>query len=461
MILPIDVSIFPQKEGVYIVGGSIRDLLCGRQPKDYDLAVAQTPDKFARSLADRIAGHVVKIGKRGHQVLRVVTADYFFDIMPFNGASIEDDLNRRDFTINAMALEVSSGRLIDPVGGRQDLAAKKVRMAARDVFQQDPLRLIRAYRMAASFGFAIDKQTETALTRDADLIHRSAGERIREELFKILSYSGSRTQIAGMADSGVLFCVFPELLRLKNCPAHDNQPAFFYERSFAAYDHLEKLLDNRDLNLSKPAEEIFKDIDAERAVLLKWSVLLQNLGRPSVRTITAGGSAKFYGHAAKSADIAREIFRRLRFSKRHSDAIEFIIRHHKKAQFLFKARQKNVAINRAFIRLFMRCGDRLPDILLHALAEYSSRGASEDPSIQNFSEFVCEGINNYYCVLRPRALRPLPLNGTDLIKKFGLKPSAVFRQILKVIEEEHLASGNLTRQQALVLVEKLLQDARE
>jgi hypothetical protein len=263
-----------------------------------------------------------------------------------------------------------------------------------------------------------------------------------------------------MADSGILFSVFPELLPLKNCPADDNQPAFFYERTLGAYDHLEKLLNNRELKLSKPAEELFKDIDAERAVLLKWAVLLQNLGRPSVRTTTAGGSARFYGHAAKSADIARQICRRLRFSRRHSDTIELMIRHHSRPLFLFKARQKNVGVDRAFIRLFMRCGDQLPDILLHALAEYSSRRASEDPSMQNFSDFICESINNYYAVIRPRASQPLPLNGNDLINNFGLKPSAAFRRILKVIEEEHLASGNLTREKALMSVEKLLNDAK-
>ena len=460
MILPIDISVFPQKEGVYIVGGSIRDLLCGRVPQDYDLAVAWEPDNFARSLASKASGHLVKIGKRGHQVLRVVTGDYFFDIMPFNGASIEDDLNQRDFTINAMALELSSGRLIDPTGGKRDLAAKKVRMVSGDIFQKDPLRLIRAYRMAASFGFAIDKQTESAIVRDADLIQKSAGERIRDELFKILNHSGSRTQLVNMADSGVLFCVLPELLTLKNCPADDHQPAYFYERTLNAYQHLEQLLDNRELKSSQPAEALFEDIDAERSVLLKWAVLLHDLGRPSVRTITAGGSVKFYGHAAKSADLARKICLRLKFSRRHCDRIELIVRHQNRPLFLFKARQKKIDIDRAFIRLFMKYGNLLPDIFLHALAQYASRRDSADPCLQIFSEFICEGIQKYYAVLRPRASQPLPLNGNDLIGKFGLKPSAAFKQILKAIEEEHLAGGNLTREKALVLVAKMLNDAK-
>jgi tRNA nucleotidyltransferase/poly(A) polymerase len=314
--------------------------------------------------------------------------------------------------------------------------------------------------MAASLGFAIDKQTESAIARDADLIKRSAGERIRDELFKILNHSDSHAQLVDMADSGVLFCVFPELLTLKDCPTDDGQSAFFFERTQAAYEQIEKLLDNRDLKSSEPVEELFEDIDAERAVLLKWAVLLQDLGRPSVRRITAGGSVKFYGHAAKSANLARKICLRLRFSRRHSDRIEFMIRYHNRPSFLFKARQKNIDVDRAFIRLSMKCGDLLPEILLHALAEYASRSDCEDPTFQGFSKFICKGIKKYYSVIRPRASLPLPLNGNDLISNFGLKPSAAFKRILKTIEEEHLASGNLSREKALVLVEKMLNGAK-
>ena len=106
----------------------------------------------------------------------------------------------------------------------------------------------------------------------------------------------------------------------------------------------------------------------------------------------------------------------------------------------------------------MRCGDCTPDILLLALAGFMGQRALQDPSLQSFSEFVTEGVNTYYSVLRPRASQPPPLNGNDLIKDFGLKPSAAFKQILKTIEEEYLARDTLTREQALELVQKLLID---
>lgn len=456
MILPIDTNIFPQQQGVYIVGGSIRDLLCGRTPEDYDLAVAQDPARFARSLAAGTAGHVVEFGKHGHTILRVVTRDNFFDIMPVNGLTIEDDLHQRDFTINAMALEVSTGNLLDLSGGRRDLAAKKVRMVAGDIFRQDPVRLIRAYRMAACFGFTIDQDTEAAISRDADLIRKAAGERIREEFFKILKSAQSHVQLTRMAHSGLLFSVFPELLQLKNCRQHGKQPVSFFEQTLDAYNHLEKLLDSQDINLPESGNRLFEDIDANRATLLKWAVLLHSIGRPAARTVTAAGIHHFYGHAAKSAAMARNICRNLRFSRRQSDTIEFIIRHHLRPFFLFKARQKKVGVEKAFIRFFMKCGNCTPDILLHARAEFMGRQAAGDPAIAGFSEFVSAGIDKFYAVLRPRASQPPPINGNDLIEAFGLIPSAAFKQILKYIAEEHLARQNLTREQALELVAKLL-----
>ncbi len=462
-MLPVDTDVFPRKTGVYIVGGSIRDLLCGRTPIDYDLALTDTPEKFARLLAARISGHVVEFGQHGHTIRRVVTGDYHFDIMPLNGVSIEDDLRRRDFTINAMALDVSSGNLLDPTGGRQDLAAKRIRMVNRDVFRNDPVRLVRAYRMAANFDFTIDGDTQAAISQDADLIGKSAGERIKEELFKIFKSAESHAQLERMAHSGLLFSVFPELAQLKNCQPGKESQRDLFEQTLAAYDHLEKLLYSRDQNLPEPASRHVKNIGTARAILLKWAVLLQSIGQPSAR-IKAEAEADDHhcdAHAARSATIAGAICRRLRFSRHQSDTVEFLVRRHLEPFLCFKTRPRKVLADRAFIRLFMKCGDRTPDILLHALAGIMGRKAREDPSVKRFSEFVTRGIDCYYSTLRPRASTPPPLNGNDLVKYFGLKPSPSFKEILNAIEEEHLASRNLTREQALDLVEKLLNDRRK
>ena len=146
MILPFDTNIFPHKSGVFIVGGSIRDLMSNRTPFDYDVVVQHDVASFTNRLASKTSGRLVELGKQGQVMRRVITKDLIFDIMPLNGANIDEDLLQRDFTVNAMALSVSSGSLIDHVGGRRDLVSNKIRMVSKDVFRKDPVRLIRAYR---------------------------------------------------------------------------------------------------------------------------------------------------------------------------------------------------------------------------------------------------------------------------------------------------------------------------
>jgi len=467
MMLPFDTNIFPHKRGVYIVGGSIRDLMCDRAPADYDVVVQGDPASFAKRLASRTSGRFVELGKHGQTMRRVVTKDLLFDIMPLNGATIEEDLLQRDFTINAMAVAVSSGSLIDQLGGRQDLASKKIRMVSVDVFRKDPVRLIRAYRLAAAFDFSIDADTHRVLARDAHLISRSAGERVREEFFKILQCAGSHAYLVGMAHSGLLFNIFPELLALKNYRLPGAHPQNLFEQTIDSYHGLEKLLDAGGQLKKVSGDRLFQDVDAARATLLKWAILFHDIGIPTMQTLTEGEIIHFYSHALKSAAMAqkyalksaamaRKICQRLRFSRRQTDPIGLIIENHLQPFFLFWAQQKEFPFQKAFTRFFMKCRDLTPDVLLHALAEFMGKKDTQNPELKEFTDFIRTLSQNYYSVLQPRASLPLPLTGNDLINEFGLKPSGKFKFILKRIEEERLTKQVLTRPQALKLVEELL-----
>jgi poly(A) polymerase len=467
MILPFDTNIFPHKKGVYIVGGSIRDLMCDRTPFDYDMVVQGDPASFAKRLASKTSGRFVELGKHGQTMRRVITKDLLFDIMPLNGATIEEDLLQRDFTINAMAVAVSSGSLIDQLGGRQDLTSKKIRMVSLDVFRKDPLRLIRAYRMAAAFDFSIDADTQRVLVRDTHLISRSAGERVREEFFKILQCAGSHVYLADMAHSGLLFKVFPELLALKNYRLPGAHPHNLFEQTIDSYHGLEKLL-NAGIQLKKVSDDrLFQDVDAARATILKWAILFHDIGIPTTKTLTEEKIAHFHNHALQSAAMAREhafksaamarkICQRLRFSRRQADPIGLIIANHLQPFILFRAQQKKIPFQKAFTRFFMKCRDLTPDVLLHALAELIGKRDTQDPELKGFTDFIRTLIQNYYSVLQPRASSPPPLTGNDLINEFGLKPSAEFKRILKRIEEERLTQQVLTRRQALKLVGELI-----
>ena len=457
MILPIDIDIFPQKEGVFIVGGSIRDIICGRKPFDYDLAVQTDTAVFAASLAARISGRIVELGKNEQILRRVVTKDNFFDILPVNGDSIEEDLRQRDFTINAMAVEVSSGNLIDPLGGHRDIAAKKIRMVTGSVFRKDPVRLIRAYRMAAAFHFSMDAATQTAIARDANLIRNSAGERIREELFKILQSAGSHSYLSQMARSGLLFSIFPELINVKNHRLPADAPGSLFDQTLDSYEYLERLLDPEDQTMRRLRGRLFPDSDKSRSGLLKLALLFHDIGQPATQTTAPEERTHdLRRHASVSATMAGDISRRLRFSVYQTGTIDFILRNHYRPFLLFRAWQKNVAIQKMFVRFFMKCGDFTPHLLMHALAEFRGKKVSDDPVTQEFTEFILKLIGEYSSVLLPKASLPRPLNGHDLINEFGLKPSALFKRILKRVEAEHLLRPTFTREQAIKLVQKLL-----
>jgi tRNA nucleotidyltransferase/poly(A) polymerase len=157
----IDTKIFPKSRGAYIVGGAIRDMLCDRTPLDYDIAVLADPDAFARQVARNTNGRLVEIGKPGQEIIRVVAKETMIDISKVKGKSIDADLRARDYSINAMAYDLFSNQLIDPLGGRSDLAHKTIRMVSKGIFNQDPLRLLRAFRMAAVLQFKIESHTKS------------------------------------------------------------------------------------------------------------------------------------------------------------------------------------------------------------------------------------------------------------------------------------------------------------
>ena len=457
MILPFDTNIFPFTTGVFVVGGSIRDLLAGRTPHDYDLAVHQDCTNFAGRLAAMTGGHIVELGKQKHKMLRVVTKDRFFDIMPVNGTSIDNDLRLRDFTINAMALDVSSGNLIDPLGGQRDLTAKKVRMASPEVFRKDPVRLIRAFRMAATFDFNIDKNTKAAIAADANLIQKSAGERIREELFKILGCRESHPYLSMMARYKLLFSVFPEFLKLRQLRLYPSAARTLFDQTLDSYNQLEKLLNPEDEFRRSIVFQAFSDDDADRFILLKWAILFHNLGRlPAEPSLGNRKTKNPNACATVSAAMAQSICRRLRFSRRQADTIETIVRHHSKPFILFSAHQKNSPVKKEFIRLFLNCNDVTPDVLLHALAESRGQIEADDSVINEFTEFIRMLIQRYHSVLLPRAALPPPINGNDLINEFGMKPSAEFKHILNHVEEERLCQPIYSRKEALKLVKTLL-----
>ena len=209
---------------LYLIGGAVRDHLLGRESKDIDLMCAD-PEGLANALQSvHDIALVPFLNKPDAACLRAVNradTDDFLDLVPIHGSGVEDDLSRRDFTINAMAIAVGAGgalgKLIDPLGGQQDLRDRRIRAAGPDALLNDPLRIIRAVRFCAELGFELDPATRQLMSDAAPGIAAVAAERIVRELILTLKQPVSARHIRLLDDTGALQVVFPEISPMKGC----------------------------------------------------------------------------------------------------------------------------------------------------------------------------------------------------------------------------------------------------
>ncbi len=450
--------LFPSTGGAFLVGGCVRDLLAGKQPADYDLAVSGQPVAYARKIADRHGGRPVAIGPERHRIFRIVAGKLVFDISPLVENSIEADLKNRDFTINAMAFDLAGKDLIDPENGRADLKNRVIRVVSPGAFINDPLRQLRAFRLAVQFRCRIEAQTLLALKANAGLIQSCAGERIRAELLKMLEFSGSTDALAQMAACGLLFNIIPELSPLADCHQNVHHSFDVWTHTLAAGRHLEALFDpgNPDRNGTLLRRAATRAQSCNRTGLLKLTLLLHDIGKPATRSTDAKGRVHFYGHGRRGVLIATEICRRLKCSRHETDYINGVIKNHLRPLFLFQLHAENRLSNRAVARFFIQCGEMTPDILLHAVADFAGKRHTPETDFFDFTYFIKSLLDRYFDTHARRAAEPGLLTGRDLMTAFGLRPSPLFKKLLTRVETARLAGEISKKQQALDLVRRLL-----
>lgn len=430
------------------MGGSVRDHLLGKVPFDYDLVVLENPRQYGRRVASQMPGHLVEIGKGDQAIIRVVSRKMSVDISAIEGKTLAEDLQRRDFSINAMAYELASGKLIDEFGGQQDLARKVVRMLSPRAFVSDPLRLLRAFRLAACLGFAIEPETLAAIAQHAELIQKSAGERIKDELFKMLQSDSSHPYLLQMADSGLFGQLFPEF------GSANKDPAKPLEDTLGAYGQFEDLLKDPAQHLPPALQPHCRELRATVRTLLKFSILWHNIGGPAIDGHNADQDNNV--NAARSAEMAKRLCRRYRFSNRHTEYIHFIIKNQIRPFSLFRAHQDHTLTRDDTTRFFMKCRARTPALMLHALAEMYAQQGKDSSRGRAFLDFVIHLLQVGYDAFKAKAALPPLITGRDLIAEFELVPSPLFKEILHMIEEARLCGKAKTRSEALQMVKEIL-----
>jgi putative nucleotidyltransferase with HDIG domain len=420
----------------YLVGGCVRDLLLGRQPKDYDIATNATPEQvmtvFPETYAVGAQFGVVLVplpedqrteqaeSSASSHAYAVEVATFRSDIGYSDGRHPDEvrfsqdpreDVARRDFTINGMLLDPVSGEVLDFVGGRRDLVEKIVRAIGdpEQRFAEDKLRMLRAVRFAARFEYTIEPGTLAAIKKlaaDIDVVSR---ERVRDELTRMITEGHARRAFLLLDETGLLPHVLPEISAMKGV----EQPPQFHPEG-DVFVHTLLLLEN----LPQPCPPA-----------LAWGALLHDVGKPPTFRV-APDRIRFDGHAEVGVKMAEEICRRLRFSGDDTEQILSLVDNH--MRFGHATR-----MSESTLKKFLRMPRFDEHLALHRADSLASHG--------NLSTY--EFIKERMAAIPPEKMRPVPLiSGDDLIAA-GYMPGPRFREILEAVENEQL-EGRLTSRDA-------------
>ncbi len=465
------VSRFLTEQGLasYVVGGFVRDVLLRRDTADIDIALAGDALEIAPRVAAALGGKYVLLD-RANRVGRVVLTDngqWELDFSTFEG-DIEQDLGRRDFTIDAIAVDLGQlGKgyadieLIDPFNGWDDLHQRAIRVVAETAFASDAVRLLRAVRLAAELGFSIDKGTEALIHRYSHLISGVAGERVREELLRLLAVAQSGQFLSYLDELGLLTAVVPELARMKGVkqPKEHFWDVFDHSlKTVVAVDFLlrqgkweytsEKVLAVAPWSTSLAQHfELAVSSGSTRRSLLRLAALLHDIAKPQTKAIEADGRLHFLGHAQEGAAIASSVLERLRFSAKEIKLVETIVRHHLRPM---QMSHEGLPSPRAIYRYFRDTGDAGVDVLFLSMVDHlATRGphlnlAHWQEHTQMVEYILAQREQEKSVVVPPKLV-----DGHDLINTFDMSPGPKVGELLEAVRETQ-ASGELTtREEAL------------
>ncbi len=413
----------------YLVGGCVRDLELGRTPADYDVATDAPPDRveklFPGSITVGAKFGVILAVEDGAQV---EVATFRSDVGYSDGRhpdhvvysrTPEEDVRRRDFTINGLLLDPQSGKVLDFVGGRDDLKAGLVRAIGEPErrFAEDKLRLVRAVRFAARFGYRIEAQTFAAIRKLAPLVRQVSAERLREELTRLLTEGAARRAFEILNEAGLLGPLLPDIARMKGV----QQPPEFHPEG-DVWIHTLLMLEQ---------------LPAGCSPTLAWGVLLHDVGKPPTFRPPSGPGdrIRFDGHVEVGAVMAKAICRELRFSNDDIAQIESLVANH--------LRFKDVAQMRtSTLKRFVRLPRFEEHLELHRLDCLSSHRHLD----------AYEFVQRFLAETPPEEVRPARLVTGEDLKEMGFLPGPRFKEILQAVEDAQLDGKLVGREEALAFV---------
>lgn len=414
-----------------VVGGAVRDLILDKPTSDWDVTTNATPEQilslFTESFYENTFGTVMVSYK--HLAEQFTLHDNFdehliFDITTYRsdgeyrnhrkpetvvwGSSIEEDLARRDFAMNAIALHIDGDTqtFIDPYDGQGDISAKRIKTVgvARERFEEDALRMLRAIRFAVQLGFTIEDETYQAIITCAPLLAHISEERISDEFLKMLASNQPKRAIELLDETGLLVSVLPELLPMKGVRQSGHHIYDVWEHSIRALDACES---------ADP--------------LIRLTALLHDVGKPVTAQEKADGTMTFYGHEVVGARMAKAVGRRLRLSKEDCNMLFTLVRWH---MFVYDNQ-----VTDAYIRRFIRrVGlDNIMNMITVRRADRVGSGSKADSwRLDELQDRIEAELH------QPLQIKDLAIDGHDVMELLGIKPGPAIGKFLQALFEEVL-----------------------
>jgi poly(A) polymerase len=472
---------------IYLVGGAVRDAMLGRVSHDLDFALSRNGIRTAKRVANALKADFYPLDPERDTGRVIVQAEdgtrTFMDFATFRGPDLEADLIGRDFTINAIAMDLHSRELHDPLGGVVDLKDKRLRACSPSAFSDDPVRILRGVRQAAGYGFRLQAETRHRMKAAVGRLGNVSPERLRDELFRILEGPQPAACLRALDKLGALQNILPELSALKGVEQPAPHVSEVWTHTLSAVQHLESILAALTPDYHpESAEDIFNGLlvlrlgryrrklaeyfgaplNVNRSIrgLLFLTVLYHDAGKPSCRTVGEQGQVRFLGHDQRGAELAAERARLLSLSNDEMEHMEIVIRNHMRLHYLADrlVKEKKAPSRRAIYRFFRDVGQAGIDSVLLGLADCRATYEHSLPQ-ETWSAYLDVSrtlLENWWEKPQESIAPPALINGNDLIKAFGISSGPKLGELLEAVREAQATGKVCTRMEALELVRGMI-----
>lgn len=421
---------------IYLVGGAIRELVLGGKPNDYDF-VLTCPDDL-KELERLFSTRAFTLGKKSVQTQRLVSNETVYDVTILK-ETIEKDLARRDFTMNAIAYDFKEDRVIDPAGGLDDIGMKSIRSQGEVNIIEDPLRMLKAVRhFAVLDGFSLEPDLTASIAKLKAHIHNVAPERVKYEMDIIMTSRKVFDGISLLRDTGLLFEIFPEMKDLRRIDIEKKFDLETFGHTIDAFQYLQGYGNRYGMG-------------EEELRVTAYALLFHDLGKAHTFSYDIKKeTVHFYHHERFSCEISGRIMERLRFSALETKTVLKLIGYHMRI-FLISTGE---ATEKAMRRLVYAVKELTPLLVVHTLCDlYGSSGGKENPSTRRV-ETRCQQVMEFLAEWRKKPLTPL-LNGNDLIA-VGFTEGPLIGRVLSMVRDGQIAGEITTREEALEIASEVL-----